>query len=113
MFFAAPLRKHWQDKHRMTDDSNVVKKKKDKDKEEYLEAVYNSIAIFCADANIPAGALERKTLYNVGKNLHALFMRAGPSTKFNELFPDERLCGRKKLVSRLGSISLKLGELLR
>ena len=116
MFFAQPLRDHWTNKHRM-DVSDVVVGKKSKvtqkntDKEQ--EAVLNSLAIFSADVNLQVSACEKKTLYNVAKKLHELFVKAGPSTKFCELFPDERICGRKKLGNRLKSMAHNLQELLR
>lgn len=116
MFFAQPLRDHWANKHRMdanTEKANTEKaKRKKSDTEKGKEAVFNSLAIFSADANMPTSACEKKTLYSFAEKLHELYVKAGPSTKFCELFPDEKICGRKKLGNRLISISSKLQELL-
>ena len=117
MFFAQPLRDHWANKHRMDANTGKIQgktkmEKKETEKAKAKEAVFNSLAIFSADANMPTSACEKKTLYSFAEKLHELYVKAGPSTKFCELFPDEKICGRKKLGNRLISISSKLQELL-
>ena len=117
MFFAKPLRDHWANKHRMdVSDVEVGKKSKAKVTEKNTvkeqEAVLNCLAIFSADTNLQVSACEKKTLYNVAQKLHELFLKAGPSTKFCELFPGERICGRKLLGNRLKSMASNLQDIL-
>ena len=111
MFFAEPLRKHWSKKHV----SVVVTGRKTQhntDTKEEINAVVSSLAIHIADANIRVRTVERKTLYNFGKSLWDLFVKAGPSASFASLFPNERICGRKKVTNRLNVISSNLSAVL-
>ena len=108
-FFVEPLRKHWAKKHQVQQITTNVKRNT-LDRE---EAVVSSLAIHYADANIRARAAESKTLYNFGKKLHELYVKAGPSIPFESLFPEERICGRKKLTNRFKSISSDLQTVLR
>ena len=115
-FFAVPLRKHWSKKHvcDATETGTVSGRKRQHktDTKEEIEAVVSSLAIHYADANIRVRAVERKTLYNFGKTMWELFMKAGPSTTFASLFPNEKICGRWKLTNRLSVISSNLKALL-
>ena len=112
MFFAKPLREHWLKKHVSETGCRTVKKRSSTDTKEETEAVVSSLAVHYADANIRVRAVERKTLYNFGKALWELFVKAGPSTPFAQLFPNEKICGRKKLTNRLNVISSNLKALL-
>lgn len=119
MFFVAPLRAHWSKKHHspnagLTVDKNLksVKMNRTQNTTNEQEAVVSSLAIHYTDANIRIRAVERKTLYNFAKKLHELYVKAGPSTPFASLFPNEKICCRKMLTNRLKSISLNLQALL-
>jgi len=116
MFFAEPLRKHWSKKH-VSDatGTGIVTGRKTQhntDTKEEINAVVSSLAIHIADANIRVRTVERKTLYNFGKSLWDLFVKAGPSASFASLFPNERICGRKKVTNRLNVISSNLSAVL-
>lgn len=109
-FFVDPLRKHWAKKHQVQQKTTNVKRNGlDREK----EAVVSSLAIHYADGNIRVRACESKTLLNFAKKLHELYVKAGPSIPFETLFPEERICGRKKLTNRLKSISSDLQAVLR
>ena len=116
MFLVEGLRKHWNTKHRMDPDldkcnSKVTKIKVKKNTKPQEEAVVSSLAIHYADSSINASSAEKRTLYNFGKRLHALFL-ADPTKPYEEWFPDMRICGRKKLANRLESIASSLLKLL-
>ena len=113
-FFAEPLRKHWSKKHDVIGTGIVTERKKqhNTDTKEEKDAVVSSLAIHIADGNIRVRTVERKTLYNFGKTLWDLFVKVGPSVPFASLFPNERICGRKRVTNRLNVISSNLSALL-